>query len=184
MNNPIFNIYINMKTCKICKIEKDLELFYKRMDSKDGYRSECKECLIKRSTEYSEKNKDKRKLIMSRYYLNNTEYILTKSDIYRELNKEKNKITRYKNRSKRQENHLNRMSMDIIYKLSETIRHSIRSSITKSGYSQNTRTYKILGCSYIDFKIYIESKFDSWMNWDNYGRYNGKLNHGWDYDHS
>jgi len=33
-----------MKTCNKCKKEKNLELFYKRIDSKDGYRDICKEC--------------------------------------------------------------------------------------------------------------------------------------------
>lgn len=31
--------------------------------------------------------------------------------------------------------------------------------------------------------IYLESKFKCWMNFDNYGLYNGQLNYGWDLDH-
>ena len=31
--------------------------------------------------------------------------------------------------------------------------------------------------------MYIESKFEDWMNWGNYGKYNGELNYGWDMDH-
>jgi HNH endonuclease len=41
----------------------------------------------------------------------------------------------------------------------------------------------ILGCSFEDFKIYLESKFEIWMNWGNYGLYNGELGYGWDIDH-
>jgi hypothetical protein len=51
------------------------------------------------------------------------------------------------------------------------------------GYKKNTRTYKILGCTYDEFKLHIESKFEEWMNWDNYGRYNGEENYGWHLDH-
>ena len=40
-----------------------------------------------------------------------------------------------------------------------------------------------MGCTYEEFKIYIESKFEPWMNWDNYGLYNGEECYGWDYDH-
>jgi hypothetical protein len=29
----------------------------------------------------------------------------------------------------------------------------------------------------------LESKFEIWMNWDNYGLYNGEFNYGWDIDH-
>ena len=38
-----------MKTCKICNIEKDFTFFSKRIDSKDGYRNDCKECRNKRN---------------------------------------------------------------------------------------------------------------------------------------
>ena len=41
----------------------------------------------------------------------------------------------------------------------------------------------IVGCSFEELKLYLESKFETWMNWDNYGLYNGKLNYGWDIDH-
>ena len=51
------------------------------------------------------------------------------------------------------------------------------------GYNKNTRTYKILGCTYEEFKLHIESKFEEWMNWDNYGKYNGEERYGWDLDH-
>jgi hypothetical protein len=51
------------------------------------------------------------------------------------------------------------------------------------GYKKNTRTYKILGCTYEEFKTHIESQWEEWMNWDNYGRYNGEENYGWDLDH-
>ena len=40
-----------------------------------------------------------------------------------------------------------------------------------------------LGCSFEEFKIYLESKFEDWMTWKNYGLYNGELNYGWDIDH-
>ena len=35
----------------------------------------------------------------------------------------------------------------------------------------------------MEFKLYLESKFESWMSWENYGLYNGELNYGWDIDH-
>ena len=45
------------------------------------------------------------------------------------------------------------------------------------------KTYDILGCSYEDFKEYIESLWEPWMNWDNHGLYNGSEGYGWDIDH-
>ncbi len=51
------------------------------------------------------------------------------------------------------------------------------------GYSKNSKTFNILGCSFEDFKFYLESKFEPWMSWENYGLYNGESNYGWDIDH-
>ena len=52
---------------------------------------------------------------------------------------------------------------------------------------KKSRTYEILGCSFIDFRIYLESKFESWMNWQNYGNPKDGLiepNKTWDIDHN
>ena len=42
---------------------------------------------------------------------------------------------------------------------------------------------KLLGCSIDEFKKYSESLFKEGMNWENYGKYNGSDNYGWDIDH-
>ena len=67
--------------------------------------------------------------------------------------------------------------------ISFNITKSIRRSFKKKGIVKSKTVCEILGCSYQDFKIYIECKFQPWMNWDNYGLYNGELNYGWDLDH-
>ena len=59
----------------------------------------------------------------------------------------------------------------------------IYNAIRRKGYNKKSKTQDILGCSFEEFKIHLESKFESWMNWDNYGKYNGELNFGWDIDH-
>jgi hypothetical protein len=48
---------------------------------------------------------------------------------------------------------------------------------------KKSNTELILGRQLKDFILYIESKFEIWMNWENYGKYNGELNYGWDIDH-
>ena len=53
----------------------------------------------------------------------------------------------------------------------------------RHGYSKKSRSYEILGCSFEMFKERIESLWQPWMNWDNYGKYNGTPNYGWDIDH-
>ena len=70
-----------------------------------------------------------------------------------------------------------------MFKLSSSIRCLIINSIKRKGFKKNSKTLHILGCSFEDFKLYIESKFEYWMTWENRGLYNGELNHGWDIDH-
>ena len=59
----------------------------------------------------------------------------------------------------------------------------IRTSISRNGFKKESRTFEILGCSFEEFKIYLESKFESWMDWNNKGKYNGQPNYVWDIDH-
>ena len=68
-------------------------------------------------------------------------------------------------------------------KLKMCIRNLINTSINKNGYKKYSKTEKILGCSFEEFKIYIESKFEPWMSWDNRSNFKGSMNEGWDLDH-
>ena len=56
-------------------------------------------------------------------------------------------------------------------------------SFKRGGFNKDTKTSNILGSSFEEIKIYLESKFEAWMNWENYGKYNGEFNYGWDIDH-
>ena len=53
---------------------------------------------------------------------------------------------------------------------------SIRKKKSKSGLNIFRKTQEILGCSFEEFKIYLEEQFDENMNWDNQGSY-------WHMDH-
>jgi hypothetical protein len=59
----------------------------------------------------------------------------------------------------------------------------IGNSMRYKGYLKNSKSESILGCTFEDFKLHLESKFEIWMSWNNYGLYNGELNYGWDIDH-
>lgn len=52
LNNEIVN---GKKTCRICKKPKKISLFKKRNDTEQGYRNECKSCVIKKMNEYYQK---------------------------------------------------------------------------------------------------------------------------------
>ena len=65
---------------------------------------------------------------------------------------------------------------DPLYKLSRGIRSLILRSFKSKFTTKSKKTIEILGCSFEEFKIYLESKFDDKMNWENQGTY-------WHMDH-
>ena len=77
----------------------------------------------------------------------------------------------------------NRKKIDSLFKLKCTIRVLVSNSIKKGGFNKKSKTEDILGCSFDDFKNYLESKFENWMNWENHGLYNGEYEKTWQIDH-
>ena len=76
-----------------------------------------------------------------------------------------------------------RLTKDPLFKLTCNTRNLIRNSFKRQYTSKSKKTTEILGCNFEQLKSHIESKFELWMNWDNYGLYNGDINYGWDIDH-
>jgi len=161
------------KVCTVCNNEKDLISFHKRGN---GYRSQCKKCINELRKDYH-KNYRKEK----------SEDIRHRQILYRKNNPEKKKESYRKwlenNPNYYKEYQNNRLRSDILFKISRSIRVRISKSINRQKFKKNNKTKEILGCSFEEFKIYLESKFEPWMNWRNRGLYNGELNHGWDLDH-
>lgn len=61
---------------------------------------------------------------------------------------------------------------DPLFALKKRLRTLIRGAFRKSGYTNFTmKTESIVGISYNEFKIYMESKFVNGMSWDNRGEW-------------
>jgi hypothetical protein len=162
------------KICIVCEKEKELKEFDKKKTTLDGYRNQCKQCLYKKrkdrfllltdseKEEYRSKSNERKR----KYWKNNIE----------------DPEFKIKQKIKRRENHLKRMK-DPLYKLKVSFSRRLNRFL-KRGESTNKAYYlDKLGCSFEELKTYLESKFEDWMTWENYGKYNGELNYGWDLDH-
>lgn len=136
-------------------------------------------------------NKESLKTKNEEYYKNNKEALKKNAKIKNKEYYKKNRLSvikkvksyRKNNKNKRNAHEIERKLIDPVYKLKNTIRLSILSGFKTNGFSKKSNTYKILGCTYNEFKIFIESKFESWMNWGNHGNYNGLPNTTWQLDH-
>ena len=165
------------KICIICEKEKELKEFDKKKTTLDGYRNQCKKCLYKKrqerfllltdaeKEEYRIKSNERKR----KYWKNNIE----------------DSEFKLKQKIKRRENHLKRMT-DPLYKLKVSFSRRLNKLLKRVECNRSTnKPYYLdkLGCSFEEFKVYLESKFEDWMTWKNYGKYNGELNYGWDLDH-
>jgi hypothetical protein len=162
------------KICIKCEEKKELDKFDKREKSKDGYRNQCIKCLTNISKNRIEKLSEEEKI---EYRKKRRE----RGKKYRENNME-NEEFRLKEKNRRRKYHLKRLDTDPLYRLRISYSRRINKCIKKFNI-KNIHFLNNLGCSLEDLKIYIESKFETWMTWDNYGKYNGELNYGWDIDH-
>lgn len=145
-----------------------------------------KEKIKKRVGEYYLKNKNKIKERDVKYYANNKEKILEYKKEYRHKNSERIKEYRLTHKENLRIYYNNKLANDELYRLSKNIRGLIRDSLKRRGYRKTSKTQNILGCTFEEFKIYLESKFEPWMNWSNYGNWNGnpnEINTSWDIDH-
>lgn len=146
------------KVCSKCKIEKIVTEFSLRTNSKNGYRSECKQC-AHHKTKYDynlniELSRKKQKIREQKYIENN----------YQKYRNRKNKYKKY------------RYDNDTSYKLLQVIRARILAAIKASSGKKIRKSSELLGCSIQEVKKYIELKFKTPMSWDNHGKI-------WDIDH-
>lgn len=170
-------------------------------DKKKYYETNKDEIRLKQA-KYNQDNKEKIKDINKQYYKNNKD----KFKNYSEINSEKISKARreryLKNKDKESENRRiwyeankdevrenyrkwikNRRLNDPLFKLKSNVRSSIKMLLNRGGYSKKSKTEDILGCSFEELKEYIESQWEDWMSWENYGKYNGEVGYGWDIDH-
>jgi hypothetical protein len=177
-----------LKICTKCNKKKNIDEFHKKSNSKDGYRSNCRECSSeynksrKEKTreynkEYQSKNSDSIKENKKKYYLDNIDYFKERNkDIQNSLDKNKKKEyqKKYYNKPQTKEKikkyRKNKAERDPLYKLTINIRKRIRISL-KNNLINNSKYEEILGCSFLEFRYYIENLFIDGMSWENYGEW-------------
>jgi hypothetical protein len=164
------------KVCSKCGEDKPLTEFRNRTDSKDGKRGNCIICQDNYLKTYNKANADYIAIQRKGFYDENQKRLLDIKKEYYDANKERliKRQTEY-DRVKKQK--------DPIYRFKKNIRTMIGKSLTKKGYTKKSQSFLIIGCLQDEFIQYIESLWKPWMNWDNYGLYNGELDYGWDIDH-
>lgn len=170
---------------------------------RDGLCSFCRECAGKASKAKREANyeayrdkekmykQENRELIRARgkvYSQNNKEKIAERKRKFRQNNREKLTAARLKYTSKPENKQRNRdyvnkkLHTDPQFKLARLLRSRLNNAVRAKGIEKVGSAVSDLGCTLLELKIYLESKFDSWMNWENHGMYD-KNKDTWNLDH-
>lgn len=132
-----------------------------RVNAACGHRKEAKKLKREKKLREATKIKEAKKLIK--------EIKLNKfSEEYKEqlIKEKKEKINTY---------YKNRLNNEPFYKMKWNIRNLLRNSIKGKGYGKNSKSEKIIGCSFEHFKNHIDKHFTEGMNWNNHGE--------WEFDH-
>lgn len=126
--------------------------------------------------EYRKANKERIAMTTKKWSLENPDKINDAVKRHRHNNPERAKEIYNKSVKKRKEN-------DPLFRLVCIVRSSLSKNLKRFNINKKDKTSDILGCSFEEFKNYLESKFEPWMTWENRGLYNGEPNYGWDIDH-
>lgn len=142
-----------MKKCTKCNKIKVLGDFHNCSSKKDGKFTWCKEC---------------RNKVCHDYYLNNNVLVKEKTNSYYHSHK-----------VERNEWEKERLKVDVLFKLSKSLRHRLRRALHRNLQDKSFSAVKDLGCSIEELKKHLEVQFKPGMSWSNWGNGIGK----WNIDH-
>ena len=197
-----------MKYCYKCKVTVETTNFYKNKSNKDGLDKLCKTCrtVVKKEYRLKPEAKEKERQNHKLWVKNNTALVTESARLYRERNKEhirkqrkeyracekhkqrdynKNKEWRKKNRLKLRAQETERIRNNPELRMRRSIRSRANRAIKRHIKYQNTpaklagSAWTDKGCTNSEYVHHIQSLWEPWMNWNNYG--NGE--HQWNVDH-
>jgi hypothetical protein len=133
------------KKCSKCESSKDSSEFYRNKGRKDGLSVYC--------------------IVCTKQYYDKPEW----KEYEKKRNKKRSQTEDYKKYQVQYQIKLNKKKYneDIEFKLRKRLSNLINKYLKKNGQTTN----EIIGCTNIEFKSYIESKFLDGMTFENYGEW-------------
>lgn len=151
---------IKTKTCKVCGFIGEANKFHGRFcqscrkAQRKAFYDSNKYRIIENQKEFYQKNKDDIKLQKKEYYKDNKVIILQNHKEYE----------------------AHRLQEDITYKLRKDASSLIRQSLKRQNSNKSGKSIlQYLFYSIEELKNHLESLFEPWMNWNNWGAYNKDL---------
>lgn len=185
------------KVCKKCNISKPLDkrYFVKETRNKDGFSGCCCECFSKIRKCLNEKLKLQEKPRIElltctvckiskpatiQYFHKHTRSTYGFKNSCKECRKIEshnwNTSERCKNKTKK------RRKEDAAWKLRKNISIAICNNLKSRGYKKQASCFNYLGYTLEQLKMHLESQFEPWMNWQNWGIISNQQK-TWNIDH-
>jgi hypothetical protein len=125
---------------------------------------------------WKKNNPDKVKANSKRYYINNKEILNKKGLIWAKNNI--NKVRQYRIKSAKKDR--DRRKNDIRFRLKKRFSTAIYTRLKKRLFNKDSKSmWDFVPYTIDDLIKHLESKFEPWMNWQNYGKQSGC----WSIDH-
>jgi len=146
------------RVCKKCSLEKPLEDFLK---AKGEYTYKCKQCnreegKIRYKNMMSKPDKKEKRNAKKRGYGKNWYHTRKQDPEWVKMRKDW---------------HDDRNKTNEIYATKKKIRCRINTFLRNRGYVKTWKTMDILGCTWEELVVHLESKFDNGMTWSNRGEW-------------
>lgn len=174
------------RICKICNVEKELngDNFYVRRDKeKINFRRDCITCNRQRSVQYKQQHEEERSAYNQKYYSEHKQQDNEHSRNYYLSHREESRLY-HREYAKRMR------KINPIFKIRADLSTVIRRSLKSQGVVKESSCFKHLPYTCEELKQHLESQFESWMNWDNHGKYvtdswddNDSFTWTWQIDH-
>lgn len=127
------------------------------------YYRKNKDRIIARQKQYNENKREERLQYAQSYYENNKESVLDRQKKHQSQNRVEE--TKYHN------DYVKRRSMvDPAFKLRNNISSTVYAALKSNGASKHGKSIlEYLPYSFQELKVHLESQFEPWMTWDNWG---------------
>jgi len=139
------------------------------------YREENREKIRVRHKKHREENREKIRAQNKKHYEENRKEILSRQKKHYEENREKliarQKKYREENRKEIRARKKKRTREDPMYRLSRAIRSRTRKAFKSKGWTKDSKTFEVLGCSQELFIKHLENQFTKGMTFENFGEW-------------
>jgi hypothetical protein len=178
----------NNPKCNLKDIPQPLYNFNKNKTTKDGLSNRCKICVtssvkqsyLKKPKYYSKKESERNKVWKinnpSQYRINRNKHNqkLKENGYYKKYYQDnKERLLNYSKqdivKEKRKNNWKTRYEKDIQFKLQTLMKSNFHLFFKDKGKNKNLSFSKVVSYTFDQLKVYLENKFRTGMNWENFG---------------